>query len=191
MATTKATLEERTKALELYVEHGANEASRLTGIPRVTISQWARRAGVTVTRTEQTRASIEAATLSREAKRVQMADALLVDAERLRQQLWSPAKVHHWGTTSERQERGVVITSTEFMEHEIDQPQFADQRQIMTAMAIAVDKSFVLAGDSVERQEITLRNGDRSLDDEVERRLGMVAKPRLLEQGPPPLETAS
>jgi hypothetical protein len=112
-----------------------------------------------------------------------MADALLEDAERLRQQLWSPAKVHHWGTTSERSRDGVTITSTEFMEHTIDQPQYSDQRQIMTAMAIAVDKSFVLAGDSVDRQEITLRNGDRDLDDEIERIFPSLAKPRLLEQG--------
>lgn len=184
----KATPEEKAKALELYVEHGAAEASRMTGITAGTLRQWAHRSGVTVTRAEQTRAAVEAAVLTREARRAQMADKLLEDAERLRQQLWSPAKVHHWGTTSERSRDGTTVTSTEFMEHTIDQPVYSDQRQIMTAMAIAVDKSFVLAGDSVERQEITLRNGDRDLDAEIERLFPNVAKPRLLEQGPTTVE---
>lgn len=39
--------EEKTEALALYREHGAGEAARRTGIPRVNISQWARRADVT------------------------------------------------------------------------------------------------------------------------------------------------
>src|SRR5579863_356494 len=49
-----------------------------------------------------------------------------------------------------------------------------------------------LDGSQVDRSEVeaTLHNGDRDLDEEIERRLAMVAKPRLVEQGPPQLEAA-
>jgi transposase-like protein len=38
--------EERTKALDLYLEHGPAEAGRRTGISARTIATWARRAGL-------------------------------------------------------------------------------------------------------------------------------------------------
>jgi len=49
-----------------------------------------------------------------------------------------------------------------------------------------------LDGSLVDRTlvEATLHNGDRDLDEEIERRLAMVARPRLVEQGPPQLEAA-
>ena len=48
-----------------------------------------------------------------------------------------------------------------------------------------------LDGSFVERTQIeaTLHNGDRDLDAEIERLLPGVARPRLLEQGSPPVES--
>lgn len=74
MATATYSAEERQAALELYLEHGAAEASRRTGIAANTISQWARRAGVTMTRANRTAAATEAAKLAWAERRATMVD---------------------------------------------------------------------------------------------------------------------
>jgi hypothetical protein len=73
MAQTKYRNAQRAEALELYVEHGPAEASRRTSIPRATISQWARRAGVTVTRRQRTAAATETARLTWGQRRADLA----------------------------------------------------------------------------------------------------------------------
>ena len=52
---------EREKALAIYQEEGPGAASRQTGIPRGTISSWAKRAGVAGPNAERTKAPTEAA----------------------------------------------------------------------------------------------------------------------------------
>lgn len=75
--------EVRARAVELYLEHGAAEASRrlvAEGHPKVranTIAAWAVRAGVTLTRSENVQASIERSHASIEERRVRLADQLM------------------------------------------------------------------------------------------------------------------
>jgi len=57
MPSRDYTDEQRSEALEAYDKHGAVEAARLTGIPRATISSWARR--YAVRRNEQQPAEVE------------------------------------------------------------------------------------------------------------------------------------
>lgn len=152
MPAPKVSPEVKAQALALYEEHGAAEASRRTGVPENTISQWARRAGVTMTRAEKTRAATAQHVATLAERRARLAADLLDDAEKLRLSLWSSCKVHHWGSTSER-DRNVVTTTTEFMEHEIDQPTFTDQKNILLACAIAIDKSNLLSGEATSRHE--------------------------------------
>jgi hypothetical protein len=51
---------QRSEALRLYEEQGPGAAAKATGIPKGTISSWARRAGAQTVCTEETRARVEA-----------------------------------------------------------------------------------------------------------------------------------
>lgn len=152
--------EERSQALRLYAEVGPSEAARRTGIGRSTITSWATRQGIAADAPDRIARAGEVAKAHRDLRKAELAEKLLEDAHRLREQLWAPAQVHHWGTTSER-EGGVVTTSTEFMEQEIAEPTFGDKRSILQALAVAVDKSMALAGEVVGKTgvEVTGRGG--------------------------------
>jgi hypothetical protein len=71
------TEKQKVEALKLYVEHGPAEAARRTGIARATISKWAQRKGVTVTRNSKTRAATEAAKAAAAEKRATMREKMI------------------------------------------------------------------------------------------------------------------
>lgn len=78
--------ETRRRALELYLEHGSAETARILKaegieVPANTVAQWGTRAGVTVTRSQNVEASIQAAVRSAAERRARMADRLLDIAE--------------------------------------------------------------------------------------------------------------
>lgn len=152
--------DQKAEALRLHVEVGPCEASRRTGIPRETISSWASKEGLGSVVEGSIACAIEAAKTRRSERKAQLAADLLDDAHRLREQLWSPAMVHHWGTNSER-DGSVITTTTEFMEHEIAEPTFGDKRSILQGLAVAVDKSMALAGEQIGKQglEVTGKDG--------------------------------
>lgn len=162
----------RARALELYVTHGAAEASRQTDVAAGTIRQWARRSGVTVTRAEQTKAAVEASKLSMEQRRQHLAEDLLADAERLRKQLWSPTEVFHWGQETFMDDRTgrASASATVFQAHEIAQPTFGDQKQIVLACAVAIDKSQLLSGQVTERMEMITNEDVQTIDNILELR---------------------
>lgn len=64
------------------------------------------------------------------ARRAALAEALLADAEKLRQQLFAAANVHNFGGKDNTFEQAVI-----------DQPTFRDQRDIMHAIGLAVDRA--------------------------------------------------
>lgn len=70
----------RAKALAIYLESGPAEASRQTGVPTGTVSQWARRKGVTLTRSLQTLGATEASKTSRESRLERLAETLVTIA---------------------------------------------------------------------------------------------------------------
>jgi hypothetical protein len=155
VASKPADAATKARALELYAAVGPAEASRQTGIPQNTISQWASRTGVSVTRGEQLPARIEAARQTLAQRRLALADLLLDDASRLREQLWVPAESHHWGQKTFMDENsGKPTFSMPVMATEtISQPLFNDQKNILVAAAVAVDKSQLLSGEATERTE--------------------------------------
>ncbi len=63
----------RERALAIYLERGPAEASRQTGVPTGTVSQWARRRGVTNTRYLQTTAASQAHVASAEERMTRIA----------------------------------------------------------------------------------------------------------------------
>jgi hypothetical protein len=148
---------QKADALKLYVEYGPAEAGRRTSIPRGTISQWARRQGLVTVRSVNARAGSEAAKVSLIQRKQALAEKLMGDVERLREQLWQPAKVHDF------------TKDGEFVTGELEEPAFGDKRQIMTSLGIAVDKIQLLTGAPTSRSEIVEAS---RLDQEIERLLG-------------------
>jgi len=118
------TAEDKQEALELYTLHGASEASRRTGIPISTISHWASDADLAPKREEIAR-GLRATYAMR---KLAIADELLGDVERLRGQMFSPAKVGHWD-------------EGEYHQAEIPEPSFEDKRAISQTVGKYIDKA--------------------------------------------------
>lgn len=155
--------QEKQAALALYLDHGAAEAARRTGIAAGTLKSWASRNGVASVATEQRTAAVAAAQLTLADRKLALASDLLDDAQRLRAQLFAPCVMRKPMTVSLGKDAGSTIDITDV---ELTQPCFADQRQIMTSIAIAVDKVQILTGAATEITEH--RHADQ-VDDELRR----------------------
>lgn len=152
--------EQKAEALALYAEVGPAEAARRTGIAAGTIASWASRTtaevdampdpSVATARRAQMAANVEAAVLGLEERKARLAAALMDDIERVRKQLWAPTVERKAMTVNHGNNLG---SSVEIVDIDRDQPTFADQRQIMTTLAIAVDKVQILTGAATERIE--------------------------------------
>ena len=147
MATRTA--EERAHALNLLT-NGTTLADthRQTGIPKSTLSGWARDAGLDLARS--TEKTVQATKASLEVRRARLASSLMDDADRLRRQLFAPCVEKRAMTVSDGQLRGSHV---EVVEIERDQPTFAEQAKIMVSLGIAVDKLQLLTGQATERVE--------------------------------------
>lgn len=69
MARRQYTEEQKAEALRIYQAEGTTAAAKQTGIPKPTISSWARRDGVRTVRNQRTADAVEAATLDAAAVR--------------------------------------------------------------------------------------------------------------------------
>jgi len=93
-----------------------------------------------------TKRATEAREVDSAESRSRLRALLLADAHRLREQLWKPCTIHHFGGKDN------TLASLD-----LDQPTFADQRQIMTTVGIAIDKIVRLdGGDQAEQQAASL-----------------------------------
>lgn len=111
---------------------GRNEIAETIGRSGRTVSRIAKELGLKFDR-EKTRAATEAKVIDARAKRAQLANDLLDDAARLRQQLWRPADyVDHGGKEYFR------------VDWTLDEPTFTDKLKIMQAVGIAADKAIRL-----------------------------------------------
>lgn len=110
-----------------------NEIARTLKRSPSTVSKLAAEAGLTFERGAEVVAATEARRIDLDARRVLLAEALHEDAERLRAQLWAPCNVGAFGGKDN-------VWSTQ----PLDRPQFADQRQILAATSVAIDKSLKL-----------------------------------------------
>ncbi|MDJ1136227.1 helix-turn-helix domain-containing protein [Streptomyces iconiensis] len=113
-----------------------NEIARKLNRSPSTVSKIAAEAEppLTFERGPEVVAATEARRIDLAARRTQLAEALHTDAERLRAQLWEPST---YGEFAGR--------DGEWHETYLDRPRFADQRQIITATATAVQQSLKLA----------------------------------------------
>ena len=69
------------RAVLLYLEYGAKEASRRTGVPVGTVSSWASRADVAITRERRINAHVDMLKATAEERRARLADRMLDLAE--------------------------------------------------------------------------------------------------------------
>ncbi|MCM2420296.1 helix-turn-helix domain-containing protein [Streptomyces sp. RKAG293] len=126
---------ERTRVRALHAAGRArNDIARELGRSGSTVSKIAREEGLSFARGPEVVAATDARRLDLAARRQQLAEALHEDAERLRAQLWAPCTIGAFGGKD-----------NEWAQVDLDRPPFADQRQILAATSIAVDKSLKLA----------------------------------------------
>jgi len=125
----KYTQEQRDEALALYHTDGPTAVEKKLGIPKGTVTRWAKETGVETVSVSATRAGTEAASVYAKARRVELATLLLEDAHRLRKQLWEPTVAFAFGGKDNTYE-----------EQQIPEPTFVDKKNILGAVGIAVDR---------------------------------------------------
>lgn len=137
MQRIRYTDEQRTEALRLAAQHGKAEAARLTGISAGTIGSWATRAGVSASAADVMRPAIEANAVTLAQRKQALASGLLDDVARLRAELFAPVL-----------ERKVTVAGgvAEIVDVAHTRPSSADQKHLMVACAVAIDKVQILTG---------------------------------------------
>jgi hypothetical protein len=99
-----------------------------------TVSKLAAEAGLTFDRAAETAVATAVRSADLAARRADLAARLHDDAERLREQLFAPCVIGSFGGKE-----------NVWTDQALSRPPFADQRQIMGATAVAIDKSLKLA----------------------------------------------
>lgn len=134
---TKTTPEQKAEALRLVAEVGIAETSRRTGIAKGTLSAWGTRTGVRSPDAEQTRAASETNAVTLAQRKQALAVGLLDDIARLRAELFEPVL-----------ERKVQVAGgmIEIVDVKHARPSPNDQKQLMVACAVAIDKVQILTG---------------------------------------------
>lgn len=144
------TPDQRTAALELYAEAGPSAVEATLGIPKGTVTGWAKAAGIRTRAIENLSAGLAASHATFEQRRHDLAHGLLNDIARLRAELFAPCVERKAMVVSDGAELG---SHAEIVDIERSQPTFAEQTRIMTAIGIAVDKTQLLSGAATERHE--------------------------------------
>ncbi|MFJ7620046.1 helix-turn-helix domain-containing protein [Rhodococcus erythropolis] len=122
--------EESTRLTEL---HAAGKSlsfiAELMGRSKDTISRHSERLGLSFDRGVTAKAA-EAVHVDNKARRVALEERLLVEAQKIMDQLWTPAIVYSFGGQF-----------NEYAEHELDKPTFSDQKAIMQTASTAITAS--------------------------------------------------
>ena len=162
--------EEKANALALFEKYGACEAARRTGIERSNLSHMAKAAGVKSKVKDILKETHETNKVLFDERKSQLAQGLLDDAERLREQLFAPITVYKFGGNK-----------NEFATAEVDEPSPSDKVKLMTSLAIAVDKIQLLTGEATSRNETITESREAiesriaALDEVAEQRLKRLA----------------
>jgi AraC-like DNA-binding protein len=124
---------DRDQVRALHAQHlSRNQIARQLGRSTHTVTKLARELGLSFDRANNP--GLQEATAARmadgRARRTQLALQLLEDAERLRQQLFTPTMAYNFGGKDNT-----------YNEHQLNQPSFRDQQYLMHAIGIAVDRA--------------------------------------------------
>lgn len=130
---TPITQAERDKIVALHAAgHTRNDIAKQTGRAAGSITKIVTDLGLSFDRSA-TKAATEAKVADGRARRAALMLDLLADAARLRAQLFAPCVVHAFG--------GKENT---YAEHELNEPTFADKRNIVQAVSTAISTSLRL-----------------------------------------------
>ena len=99
------------------------------GRSKQTVSRYAKSLGLEWDRATTAKAA-EAVHVDNKARRVALEERLLVEAQKIMDQLWTPAIVYSFGGQF-----------NEYAEHELDKPTFSDQKAIMQTASTAITAS--------------------------------------------------
>ena len=108
--------------------HSRNAIAKEAGVSAGTVTNICRAAGLDFDRTA-TRAAVAARVIDLKDRRQQIMADLMGDAEKLRKQLWEPARLVNFG--------GKDNTLNETT---LNEPLFVDKKNIMSAVGIALDR---------------------------------------------------
>lgn len=129
VAKRSYTEDQKQEALHLYELEGPTAVQKKLGIPKSTVTKWAKANSVPTVHTSRTREATEARSVGLKARRQELTALLLEDAHKLRKQLWEPTVVFNFGGKD-----------NDYNEHHVDEPSFADKRSILGSVGIAVDR---------------------------------------------------
>lgn len=163
------TPEQKTEALQLYVDHGPAEASRSTGIPAKTIASWAGRSGMQTDAASNTEHATRTAAASIATRKAALAQALLDDIDMLRGRMRAAHIERKIVTLS-----GGLHDQGTWKVAEVEHPSIptGDLKALVTSVAILVDKVNVLAPtDSLP----SAGDSDTEVDDVAEVALRLIA----------------
>jgi transposase-like protein len=154
--------EVKARVLELYQQHGAAEAARLSGVPVGSVKGWAHRAGLRNGGIEQVQAAVAMRVASAAEKRAALADNLLDDAERFRTLAWAPSELIRYDGGEHG--RGWVT----FV---LERPTPSEQLALVKAMNTALNAAQLLAGEATERHAHVAGSAEAILEAELEAEL--------------------
>jgi hypothetical protein len=130
MAARPITDEDRRRVKALHAAgRNRNQIAKEIGRSGSTVSKIAAELDLSFDR-EAAKAATEARVADAKARRVDLMHALLDDAERLRQQLFAPTRIHSFGGKDNT-----------YASRDVDQPLFRDQRDIMQSVSTAITAS--------------------------------------------------
>jgi transposase len=118
-----------------------NEIARRLGIGTRTVSVYATRLGLTFDNAEMTEVATRVRKAQLAARRMDLAEALQEDAERLTEQMWEPAKVYAFGGKDNTYE-----------ERPVDEPPADAKKALMGAAGMAIDRSLKLVPPETDQQ---------------------------------------
>ncbi|MGW5352216.1 helix-turn-helix domain-containing protein [Streptomyces sp. NPDC004031] len=118
-----------------------NEIARRLGIGTRTVSVYAVRLGLTFDNASMTEIATQNRKAQLAARRMDLAEALQGDAERLTEQMWEPAKVYSFGGKDNTYE-----------ERSVDEPPADAKRALMGAAGMAIDRSLKLVPPETDQQ---------------------------------------
>lgn len=154
---SRYTDQQRDQALQLYREHGQNEASRRIGIPVATIGRWAAAAGLNGSiRAESTRAAVEQRKLDAAKLRAEMNTQILAAAADVAQRLTA------------QYDDVVPVPGKGLVDYSLPKPPLPHVRQGAAAVETLVKTLRLEEGETTSNQGVTVTEGfsiDAALED--------------------------
>jgi hypothetical protein len=131
---------ERAEVRRLHSEGlGRNEIARRMGRGTRTISVAAAGMGLVFDNAEMTEAATQNRRAQLAARRMDLAEALQGDAERLTEQMWEPSKVYAFGGKD-----------NEYNDQDVPEPPADAKKSLMSAAGMAIDRSLKLVPSTTD-----------------------------------------